>query len=111
MASTGRRRGSAVPATGNLVGAPFRGKVAGGAPTGSAPSSTTVKLNSVTRERLRDHDGTADQVINEALDALDREAYRRQAEADALRLAADAGDVAELAEIRALLNTPLDRLE
>lgn len=78
-------------------------------PRGGA--TTTVRIDGRTRERLRHFDGTADQVINAALDALDRERYRKQAQQDALRLAADPAERAEAEGIQRLLATPLDELE
>jgi hypothetical protein len=63
--------------------------------------TTTVRVGRATRDRLnaesRARGLSVDQLIAEGLDALERERWRRQAEADANRLGADPRDRAEVA--------------
>jgi hypothetical protein len=63
--------------------------------------STTVRVRRSTRDRLNaltvQRGATVDELISEGLDALERERWRRQAEADARRLSADTADRAEVA--------------
>jgi hypothetical protein len=63
--------------------------------------STTVRVRRSTRDRLKaliaQRGVSVDELISEGLDAVERERWRRQAEADARRLGADAADRAEVA--------------
>ena len=67
-------------------------------------SSTTVRVRSETRDaiarRARLHHQTADEVIAAGLAALEERDRRAQARADALRLAADEGDEAEVIAVQ-----------
>jgi hypothetical protein len=63
--------------------------------------STTVRVRRSTRDRLNrlsaQRGASVDELITEGLEALERERWRRQAEADARRLGADPDDRAEVA--------------
>lgn len=63
--------------------------------------TTTVRVRRTTRDRLNDlsaqRGASVDELITEGLEALERERWRHQAEADARRLGADPGDRAEVA--------------
>jgi hypothetical protein len=63
--------------------------------------STTVRVRRATRDRLNrlsaQRGASVDELITEGLEALERERWRRQAEADARRLGADPADRAEVA--------------
>jgi|1186.fasta_scaffold56478_2 hypothetical protein len=63
--------------------------------------STTVRVRRATRDRLNQlsaqRGASVDELISEGLEALERERWRRQAETDARRLAADPLDRAEVA--------------
>ena len=69
--------------------------------------TTTIRVRQATRARLeaqRRPGQTADEIINEGLAAIEREAWRRQAEADAREAANDPTDRAEvLAAVRETL--------
>lgn len=69
--------------------------------------TTTIRVKHATRARIeaqRRPGQTADEIINEGLAAIEREAWRRQAEADAREAAKDAADRAEvLAAVRETL--------
>lgn len=61
--------------------------------------TTTIRVKQATRVRIeaqRRPGQTADEIINEGLAAIEREAWRRQAEADAREAARDATDRAEI---------------
>lgn len=61
--------------------------------------TTTIRVRQATRARIeaqRRPGQTADEIINEGLAAIEREAWRRQAEADAREAAKDAADRAEV---------------
>jgi Arc/MetJ-type ribon-helix-helix transcriptional regulator len=61
--------------------------------------TTTIRVKQATRARIeaqRRPGQTADEVINEGLAAIEREAWRRQAEDDAREAAKDAVDRAEV---------------
>lgn len=61
--------------------------------------TTTIRVKKTTRARIeaqRRPDQTADEIINEGLAALEREAWRRQAEADAREATKDATDRTEV---------------
>lgn len=62
--------------------------------------STTVRVRRSTRDRVNklaaQRGATVDELILEGLDALERERWRRQAEADARRLSEDPADRAEV---------------
>jgi hypothetical protein len=64
--------------------------------------TTTVRVRRSTRERLNNasaaQETSVDEIITQGLAALDREAWRREAEMDARRVAADAQDRREVAE-------------
>lgn len=62
--------------------------------------TTTVKVRVATRERLRAEGETADQVINEALDALDERKARARMWEQSHRVARNAVDRAEIASVR-----------
>jgi hypothetical protein len=62
--------------------------------------TTTIRITQTTRARLeaqRRPGQTADEIINEGLAAIEREAWRRRAEADAKEAAMDPADRAEVA--------------
>lgn len=63
-------------------------------------STTTVRVKTETRDRLNrlavERRETVDQLIDQGLSLVEREAWRRVAEADARRLAADPDDRAEV---------------
>ena len=69
--------------------------------------TTTIRVKQATRARIetqRRPGQTADDIIIEGLAAIEREAWRRQAEADAREAANDATDRAEvLAAVRETL--------
>lgn len=61
--------------------------------------TTTIRVKRATRARIeaqRRPGQTADEIINEGLAAIEREAWRRQAEIDAREAAKDAADRAEV---------------
>jgi hypothetical protein len=64
--------------------------------------TTTVRVRRSTRDRLNSasiaRKSSVDEVIAEGLAALDREAWRREAEMDARRVAADPQDRHSVAE-------------
>ena len=64
--------------------------------------TTTVRVSKATRERLNalsaERQASVDDIVVAGLAAIDRERWRRQAEADARRLAADPADLQELAD-------------
>jgi hypothetical protein len=69
--------------------------------------TTTIRVRQATRARIesrRRPGQTADEIINEGLAAIEREAWRRQAEVDAREAAKDVADRAEvLAAVRETL--------
>lgn len=73
---------------------------------------TTVKVRAATRDRLREAnpDMSADESINRALDALDHHRLAREMSEDARRLSDDPAYLAEIANLRDYLATPLDQL-
>lgn len=66
--------------------------------------TTTVKVATSTRDAIKAHAAerglTADQVIQSGLQALDREARRRQMRLEALALRDDPAEIAEIRAIR-----------
>jgi hypothetical protein len=64
--------------------------------------TTTVRVRKSTRKRLNEasvaQQASVDEIITRGLAALDREAWRREAEMDARRVAADPQDRHEVAE-------------
>jgi hypothetical protein len=64
--------------------------------------TTTVRVRKSTRKRLNEasaaQQASVDEIITRGLAALDREAWRREAEMDARRVAADPQDRREVAE-------------
>lgn len=71
--------------------------------------TTTIRVRQSTRARIegqRKPGQTADDIINEGLAAIEREAWRRQAEADARQAA---GDTTDRAEVLAAITETLGR--
>lgn len=95
------------PAVPVVLGAGAIGLGAAGSPEvapGQGPSTTTVKVATATRNRLREYGArtslTADEVIRAGLAALAREELRRTARSQALELADDEADRAEVQAVR-----------
>ncbi len=71
-------------------------------------ATTTVKVQVATRELIKqlgdERRWTADQVISAGVDALRREQRRQQAAREAVLIAADEADLAEVRAVRADLD-------
>ncbi len=78
-----------------------------------ADPTTTVKVRTLTRDRIRDVNPgmSADESINRALDALEHHRLLLETSSDAARLSRDPGYLAEIAALQDYMSTPLDQLE